>query len=317
MAEELKRIESLRVAHSSLPQFRAPFIALLSHAISRTPAPAPYGQRSNLDKMRTNQAKRVAASSPLRLLAAMCAFIGVAQPQSITHGTTYAVERTPSIVAVSIDSSHNTLDLKDDSQRHDHPGLACKIHASKGTVFITSGITGFLPPHQTGRKETFLDFHKVIGDIIAHSSTEDQAVATLELRLKPLLDSSLHVMSRKNQWKDGSSALQVFMAGANDGVPFLRITEFLVHRSTDSVYVIARSGGCPGDCVNGLRSYTTHLPLLYLTDNVVEDVRKRVTADIQSGNEVWVGPIQTVTISPNGNIRWIDKPTFCPMVPNY
>jgi hypothetical protein len=67
--------------------------------------------------------------------------VGVLQP-TVFHGTTYAVERTPEMVALSIDSSRSKLVAPNSKAADRNMHAVCKIQASAGTVFVTAGIVG-------------------------------------------------------------------------------------------------------------------------------------------------------------------------------
>jgi hypothetical protein len=229
----------------------------------------------------------------------------IANPQIVEHGTTYAVERTPSEVALSIDSSFELTGSL--------PTQRCKIYASGGVVFVEAGIYGF----PFSKDKHSLKFSTDIGDILASHPPIPQIIPKIASELSPILLSFLKTPRGRASWHDGASILQIALAGADNGTPFVRAVMFRVLRLGENVKLETIEVSCPGDCKSGYKSLTSHSPGFAMTRNGVRDVEKWVNADLSGGNPNYLKPIQTVTVSQNGGIHWVNKPDFCPMIPSY
>jgi hypothetical protein len=234
----------------------------------------------------------------------------ISHSQAVSHGTTYAVERAPTLIALSIDSSRSNLVQQGaDNQMH----ATCKIHASAGTVFITAGVVG----SSRDKVSDQASVHKIIGDVLSRKPDPSQVVPILSSKLIPLLSLIINTPEGLAYWKQGSAALQVVMADSESGIPFLRAVEYEVQGEAPRRTLSITQLTCPGNCPNGHKSLVVHSPGFVMTPDPVGDVEKRVMSDIRSGDKDYLGPIQTVTVSQKGVISWIHKPDFCPMIPTY
>lgn len=74
---------------------------------------------------------------------------------------------------------------------------------------------------------------------------------------------------------------------------------------------------CPGDCGNENTSIVSDPPDLSMPGDATSDTAKHVQAAIDTGNKNYLAPLQQLTISNSGEVNWVSKPIFCPMIPNF
>lgn len=239
--------------------------------------------------------------------------------QTITHGTFYAVERTPRNVAVAIDSSLAVLDTRNNPRaRYSVTHAVCKIHASAGKVFVIAGDGSFTARE---KKDASYDFQvsEIVGTVLSENPPQSRILPILESKLIPHFVQILSSNdTARNYWKDGSSVLQVVIAGADSGVPFIRGLQLVVHYEGGTVKIVPNEVIYPNAADSaGDQSLVTKPPLLYMTGNAVLDTERRLQKELSSGNKDYLAPMQVVTISSNGRFEWISKPDLCPMIPGY
>jgi len=239
--------------------------------------------------------------------------------QTITHGTFYAVERTPRNVAVAIDSSLAVLDTRNNPRaQYSVPHAVCKIHASAGKVFVIAGDGSFTARK---KKDVRYDFQvsEIVGTVLSENPPQSRILPILESKLIPHF---VQILSNNNTartyWKDGASVVQVVIAGADSGVPFIRGLQLIVHYEGGTVKIVPQEVvdlGSPDFAED--QSLVTKPPSLHVTGNAVLDVETRLQKELSSGNKDLLAPMQVVTMSSDGRFEWVSKPDFCPMIPRY
>src|SRR5271154_132670 len=160
--------------------------------------------------------------------------------QFISHGTFYAVERTLTMVALSIDSSRSELHGND---THYHLHAACKLHGSAGSLFVTAGMVGGFS--ETKSRDDRAPFHEIIGDVLLRTTRGSEIIPQLNQRLIPFLISNLRPPAAVAFWPDGSSVLQVVIARSENGVPYLRAVDYMVRRRGAELSVLPNVITCP------------------------------------------------------------------------
>lgn len=241
-----------------------------------------------------------------------------AQSQTIEHGTTFAVERTPQLVAVAIDSSSATLDAS--TSREVQKGPICKVHISSGVVFVVAGIYNY-----DSNKHRVFDVSNTVGNILASKGSWQKKESIMIATLTSGLGKALANRGISSNFPEGSSVLQVAMGGADSNVPYLHAIEFLVHYEGGRGFLSPKIVSCPGICPTGYKNVTLKPPAMRMTGHAVIDTTTKVKDDIASEadraakehrDSELMGPVQVATVDSQGEFQWINRPAFCPMVPS-
>jgi len=248
------------------------------------------------------------------LLIAICmACLAIGSPvqsQQMEHGTTFAVERTPQLVAIAIDSSQATIDGNTGKAKMNGP--MCKVHASAGVVFIAAG----LYKYSFSDRSSF-STPQIVGDALAANMPWSKTKPLLISKLAANLNRVLMDKGMAQRHKVGGSFLQVVMAGSDLNSPYMHVLQFVVSGANGRLFVTPHSFSCPGDCPGGHYKITARNHNLLLSGSAVADTTREVELDIASKDPEFMGPPQVISIDPNGQITWVDRPMFCPMVLSY
>jgi hypothetical protein len=194
----------------------------------------------------------------------------------------------------------------------------CKIYASAGEVFVMAGNTAF-----TARKKQDAGYgfqvSKIVGAVLSKNPRPSRILPILESKLIP---HYVWILSNndtaRTYWKDGASVVQVVIAGADSGAPFIRGLQLVVHYGGGTVKIVPQEVvdlGSPDFAED--QSLVAKPPSLHVTGNAVLDVETRLQKELSSDNKELLPPMQVVTISSDGRFMWIRKPDFCPMIPGY
>ncbi|WP_158789479.1 hypothetical protein [Granulicella sp. L46] len=238
--------------------------------------------------------------------------------QSARHGTTFAVERTPALVAIAIDSSSSTVDAATSKEIQNGP--ICKVHISSAVVFVIAGIYNY-----DSHKHRVFDVSKTVGSILASKGSWQQKEPVMIAALTTGLGTALASKGVSSKFPEGSSVLQVAMAGADSKVPYLHAIEFIVHYEGNKGFLFPKIVSCPGICPTGYKNITLKPPAMRMTGHAVDDTTGKVESDIVNEENVatkehrdseLMGPVQVATVDSDGDFRWVRRPAFCPMVPN-
>jgi hypothetical protein len=229
--------------------------------------------------------------------------------QTVTHGTTYAVERNPKMIALAIDSSQGTIKSNGTSERIKQH---CKIEESGGKVFVIAGVSSYKSnsPKQIPSFSVF----RIVGDTL---SRRDQSEDQIRDAIRPQLSKAFHPLLIGRL--EGSSVVQIVIVDVTNGVPHLQGMDFTAHAGTLQMNEVR----CPGNCSDGYEIVTPYSFTYPKTSVAITEVQDMVQEQINRQSKIpesyreFIGPVQSGTIALDGQFQWKQRPPFCPMIPSY
>lgn len=233
--------------------------------------------------------------------------VGLGTAQTIRRGTYFAVEQTPQMVALAIDSSVETEGANGNIEA---ARKECKIYKSGDRVFIFSGIVNYKSKDQ---RPSF-NLRKVVGGILSHNPSQSQVLLLIESAMMPLYEWMPNSPMIRKDHPNGSSLVQVVVAGVENGIPYYRGVEFTIHDNPFGSSLYPDEVSCPGIHCTILTSGMRYIPT---TEHPISDTKANVNAAFDNKVSGILKPLQLFTISSSGQFVWVEKPDFCPMIPNY